>query len=223
MKFIPEILSEKKLQVSAACFQANSCHRGAQAFQAPWASCAAAAWRTRGTRSSRRRRSHRSHQLRQKPASSAAPRLHRRGLRSSSPGSTGYSVHPAYSAPIEWPRRVVVSGPRPPRCAILRSTGSSATRPPAATAPSSRRRAVLTREARAVPQPCRTHAECASRPPAHRTCLRRRAARAGGPPTVRAPYANQPRACRALTAYHVVHPRWRSPSSTPRTGWRAAG
>ena len=140
--------------------------------RAGWAN-GAAAWRMRGRRSSRRRLSHRSQQARQTRASSAAPRPHRRVLRSSSPR-------------IQRPRRVAVPGSRPPCCVILRSTGYSATSRTAETAPSSRRRAVLTRGA----IECHSRAvEWAFRPPAHRTCLRRRTARAEGPHTVRVPYA----------------------------------
>ena len=164
----------------------------------------------RGRRSSRRRLSRRSQQVRQTPASSAAPRPHRRVLRSSSPRSA--STNPAHS--VRRPRRVAVPGTRPPRCVILRSMGYSATSLTAETAPSSRRRAVLTRGAiDAAAVPVRVPASCAPYVPEAQGCSCRR-------PTyctcaVRVPASGVPCSCR-------VHPRWRSPSSTPRTGWRAA-
>ena len=145
---------------------------------APWASCAAAARRMRGRRSTRRRLSRRTQQLRRTPGSNAAPRRRRRVLRSSSRRSG--CTNPAPSQIDERPHRVAaVFVARPPRSATRRSTAYSATRRPAATAPSSRCRALLTRDA----MQCRgrdVRAGFASRPPAHRACLRRRAARADG-------------------------------------------
>ena len=146
---------------------------------APWASCAAAARRMGGRRSYRRRLSRRTQQLRRTAASSAAPRRRQRVLRSSSRSSG--CTNPAPSQIERPPRVAAVSVARPPRCATRRSTAYSATpRRPAATAPSSRRLALLTCDA----MQCRSRAVrtgCASRPPAHRACLRRRAARADWP------------------------------------------
>ena len=146
---------------------------------APWASCAAAARRMRGRRSTRRRLSRRTQQLRRTPGSNAAPRRRRRVLRSSSRRSG--CTNPAPSQIDERPHRVAaVFVARPPRSATRRSTAYSATRRPAATAPSSRCRALLTRDA----MQCRGHALLtgfAPWPPAHRTYRRRRAARSAGP------------------------------------------